>query len=237
MSEFTVKKMNTINMSEVINIIETEGIKVIPIGYGKSNSNELKGSLEDFIAAAKAFEEPIVFLQEFPFDNESFLHEAQGEILGEYDEPANENGIDLTQFLPKLKDYKKYIEQTSFLIFRVFYKNQAFDYYHYAEWFTEFNKLLEEAEQIFEEKEEKLKIEQAERKIAARQEVEQRNEVLSAFLEELADDDKFLSLKTQKAQQEYALARYPELAELSSNVLKDKISNLKARLDAKKMLQ
>lgn len=229
--------MEIINTNEIVSDIEAKGIKVIPIGYAKSNATELKGNLENFITTAKAFGDNIVFLQEFSFDNESFLHEPDEEILGEYDEPAGEDGINLTQFLPELEDYRKYIDQTSFLIFRVFYKNQTFDYYHYAEWWKSFNKFLEEAERIFEEKEKALKKEQAEQQNAAREEFEQRGEFLRGLLEDLASDDKFTLLKTQKAKQEYALARYPELAELSQHILKDEISNLNARIEARKMLQ
>jgi hypothetical protein len=57
------------------------------------------------------------------------------------------------------------------------------------------------------------------------------------LLEELAEDDKFISLKTQKAKQEYALGRYPELGELSQHISKNEISNLNARIEARKMLQ
>lgn len=229
--------MKTVNIDEIKSDMEMRGIKIIPIGYSKSNAIELKGDLEDFIATVKAFGESIVFLQEFPFDSESFLHEQDEEILGEYDQPASEDGINLTQFLPELENYRKYLDQTSFLIFRVFYKNHTFAYYHYAEWFEAFNKLFEEAERIFEEKEKALKDEQAEQKNAARKEAEQRSDFLRGLLEELTGDDRFISLKTQKAKQEYALARYPELTELSQHNLKDEISNLNARIEAKRMLQ
>lgn len=229
--------METINIGEIISDIEANGIKVIPTGYAKSNSADLKGNLDSFIATAKAFNENVIFMSEFSFDNESFFHEPHGAILGEYDEPASEDGINLTQFSPELEDYKSYIGQTSFIIFRVFYKNHTFDYYHYAEWFDAFNKSLEEAERIFEEKEKVIKDQRAQEENATRKEAEQREGFLRGLLEELGDDAKFASLPTQKAKQEYALARYPELNEFSPNLLKVEISNLIARIQAKKILQ
>lgn len=229
--------MKSINISETISHIEAQGIKVIPIDYSEAKSTRLKGDLDDFLAAVKAFNETVVFLQDFSFDEDDFFHEIDKPVLGEYDDPPGENGINLTQFLPELDEYKNYLEQTSMLIFRVFYKNQVFSFWQSSEWYESFIEQFEKAREIFEEKEQAIK-EQQEREISAAQEARDRREsYLRGLLENLADDDKFVSLKTQKAKQEYAIVQYPELSELSQFVLKEEISNLNARIEARKMMQ
>jgi hypothetical protein len=229
--------MESINAGDIISTIEAHSIKVVSIGYADLKSIELKGNLESFIATIKAFNENIVFMQEFSFDKEDFLHEPDEPILGEYDQPPGENTINLTQFLPALEDYKKYVGQTSFLFFRVFYQNKNFAYRHNAQWFEAFTKLFEEVRCIFEDKEKAIKDQQAKQQTAAQEEVDQREGYLLGLLKDLISDHKFISLKTQKAKQEYALVYYPELAELPQHILKDEISNLNARIEARKMLQ
>ena len=170
-------------------------------------------------------------------DEDDFLQEIKKPALGEYNDPPNDAGINLTQFLPGLAEYRSYLEQTSLLIFRVFYKNQVFAYWHKAEWYEAFTKLFEEAQEIFEEKENVIREQQEQQKTVAREAADQRETYLRSLLEELTTDDKFIGLKTQKSKQEYAIARYLELSELSLHILKEDISNLNARIEARKMLQ
>ena len=139
--------------------------------------------------------------------------------------------------MPALAEYKSYLEQTSLLIFRAFYKNQVFDYWHKAEWYGAFTKLFEEAREVFEEKENSIREQQEQEKNTAREAADQRETYLRGLLEKLTTDDKFIGLKTQKSKQEYAIVRHPELSELSPPILKEDISNLNARIEAKKMLQ
>lgn len=230
--------MNVIKVEEIVSYLDSKGIHVVLLSHWDIKSTgHLKGDLDSFIAAAKLFNESIVFVQEFSLDEDDLFYKPDDPILGEYEQPSSEDGINLIQFLPALEEYKKYIGQTSFLIFRVFYQNKTFDYFHYAEWFEAFTELLEEAQYIYEEKEKVIKEQRERQQIAEREKAEQRENQLRDLLEDLAGDDKFISLKTQKAKQEYAVARYPELAELSQHILKDEISNLNARIEARKMLQ
>jgi hypothetical protein len=229
--------MKIININETISTIEAQGIKVIQIDYSEAKSTRLKGGLDDFIAAVKVFDEKVVFLQDFSFDDEDFFHEPKNPVLGEYDEEPSENGINLTQFLPELSEYKSYLEQTSALIFRVFYKNQAFSYWQNADWYEVFIEKSEKARGIFNEREQKIRTRQELEINAAREAREQRESYLRGLLEALITDDKFILLKTQKAKQEYAIAQHPELSELSQFVLKEEISNLNARIEARRMMQ
>lgn len=229
--------MENIDTDEIINNIEAQGIKVVSVGYANFKSIELRGSLEDFIATAKAFNENVIFLQSFSFGEDDFLCEFEKPILGEYDEPPSEDGINLAQFLPELKEYENHIGKTNLLIFRVFYKNQVCAYWHKADWFEAFTDLFDKAQDIFEVKEEAAKDHQAQQQNAAVEEAAERESYLSNLLKEFITDDRFESLKTQKAQQEYILLCCPELNELPQHILKDEISNLNARIQAKKMLQ
>lgn len=229
--------MQGINIDEITSDLETKEIKVIPVGYNELKSIQLKGDLDSFVTTVKALNESVVFMQSFSFDEDDFLHEIKKPILGEYSDPPKDNEINTKQFLPELAEYENYFEQTSLLIFRVFYKNQVFAYWHKAEWFVAFTKLFEEAQKIFEEKENAIREQQEQQKNAARETADQRETYLRGLLEELATDDKFIGLKTQKSKQEYAIARYPELSELSMHILKDDISTLNARIEARKMLQ
>lgn len=230
--------MESINIAEIINKIENQGIKVISIGNTHLNKvTRLEGDLETFIQTAKAFNENVVFMQDFSFSANDFFYKSDKPILGEYETLPNEEGIDLKQFVPLLADYESYIEQISSLFFRVFYKDQIFAYWHKAEWYESFTKLFEEAQQIFEEKEQTKKNEREQQQNEEREAAERRENYLLNLLEDLSTDDKFISLKTQKAKQEYALVRYPELSELSQHILKDEISNLNARIEARKILQ
>jgi hypothetical protein len=115
-------KMNNINTDKIINDIEKQDIKVVEIGYADLKSIELKGNLESFIATVKVFNENVVFYQNYSFSDDDFLYESDETIFGECDDQPDEDGIDLIQFLPALEEYKSYIGQTSFLIFRVFIK-------------------------------------------------------------------------------------------------------------------
>ena len=229
--------MKSINISEIISTIEAQGIKVIQIDYSEAKSTRLKGGLDNFIAAVKAFDEKVIFLQDFSFDEEDFFHELKEPVLGDYDEELGENGINLTQFLPELGEYKSYLEQTSALIFRVFYKNQSFSYWQNAEWYEAFIEKFEKAREIFNEKEQEIRAQQELEINAEREAQEERESNLRGLLENLITDDKFISLKTQKAKQEYAIAQYPELSELSQFVLKEEISTLNARIEARRMMQ
>jgi len=229
--------IESIDINEMIGSIEDQGIKVVPIDYSESKATRLKGDRDDFLAAVKAFDEKVVFLQDFSFDEEDFFHEFKKPVLGEYDNPPTEDGIDLRQFLPELGDYKKRLGQTSAVILRVFYKNQSFSYWQNAGWYEAFTEQFERARVIFEEKESSLREKHELELNAAREVREKRESYLRGLLENFTDDENFISLKTQKMKQEYAIAQYPELAELSQFTLKEEISNLNARIEARKMLQ
>jgi hypothetical protein len=229
--------MKSLDINELVGSIEDQGIKVVHIDYSEFKATRLKGDRDNFVAAVKAFDEKVVFLQDFSFDEDDFFHELKKPVLGEYDNPPTENGIDLRQFLPELGDYKRHLGQTSAIILRVFYKNHYFSYWQNAEWYDDFTEQFERARVIFEEKE-RLLTEKHELELnAARESREKRETYLRGLLENFTNDENFISLKTQKMKQEYAIAQYPELAELSQFTLKEEISNLNARIEARKMLQ
>lgn len=236
--------MKQIEIDEIKNLLESSGLHVVEIDYTDLKSaTYLKGSLEDFISAAKAINETVVFLEDFPFGEDHFFYEPNGEILGEYEqamsaEDEEQNaGINLAQFLPSLEEYKSRVGQTNFASFRIFYKNHVLSYLLYADWYKEFDEEFGKAKAIFEEKENALKQEREREQVTSSQEAERKENELLQLLETLATDAKFVSLSTQKAKQEYALARFPELSELSPLRLKDEISNLNARIQAQKLLQ
>lgn len=236
--------VNLINTDEIVEQLQSKAITVVRLdGFdAKGATNYIKGDLEDFITAAKALNENVVFLSEVLLSENDFFHEPNAEILGEYeqspvaDEEEPIEGINLIQFSTTLGEYEEYIGQTHFLLFRLFFKNHSLSYLHYPNWIAGFNEAFDEAEKIFESKEKKLRDQKEQEETTLKEETERRETGLVQLLEALADDDKFVSLSTQKAKQEYAVARYPELTDLSPQRLKDEISNLNARIQAKKML-
>ena len=67
--------MKSINISKITDSIEAQGIKVISIGYTELKSIQLKGALDSFIATVKAFNETVILIQDFLFDENDFFHE------------------------------------------------------------------------------------------------------------------------------------------------------------------
>jgi len=229
--------------NELVNHIQAKGIQIICIEYSNVKSTiHLKGNLESFFAAINALNKTAVFMQEFSFDEDDFFHEPDTKVLGEYGQfiegksKYQNSGINLIQFLPQLEEYKSYIGQTSCLLFRIFFENQSLSYFHNAEWYDAFNNSFKEAKEIFETKEYETKTKRELEEVTLREKTEKRENELLQLLETLPDDDKFVSLSTQKAKTEYVLARYPELINLSPIRLKDEISNLNARIQARKLL-
>lgn len=201
--------MKNLDIDEISGSIEAQGIKVVAIDHSELRSIQLKGGLDNFIASVKSFDEKVAFLQDFSFDGEDFLYKIKKTVLGEYNNQPGENGIDLIQFLPELAAYEKYIGQTGFIILRVFYRNQSFSYWQYAEWYEAFLAQFDRAREIFEEKERILKEKRELELNAAKETREKRETHLRGLLEHFMTDEKFISLKTQKMKQEYAIAQYP----------------------------
>lgn len=236
---------NIINTDEIVEQLQSKAITVVRLDSfdSKGATNYIKGGLEDFTSAAKALNENVVFLSEVLLSENDFFHEPNAEILGEYEqssvagEEEPSDGINLIQFSTTLGEYKQYIGQTHFLLFRLFFKNHSLSYLHYPDWIAGFNETFDEAEENFESKEKQLRDQKDQEETNLKEETRRRETGLVQLLEALADDDKFVLLSTQKAKQEYAVARYPELTDLPPQRLKDEISNLNARIQAKKMLR
>jgi hypothetical protein len=162
------------------------------------------------------------------------------------DEPLDEDGsgdelsgsseeIDLSTVMPKLLDYKKYLNKECSFELSLFCKNNVLKYYQADKWLLEFQELRETAiEQIEEDESERLeRLEKAKR---------EREKDLVAKLRNLIKDSDFVSLSarkdsTQRAMQTYALEAIPELQELSQERLKEEIRFLSDRIKAKKILK
>lgn len=237
--------MNINDSSEIVDYFQKEGISLIYLDSSelKAATNYLKGDLQNFITAVKALDEKVAFVQIIVLSGSDFYHEPVNEILGDYQRLEDEEDaissakqINLIQFSDNLDEFKKYIDQTHFLWFRVFFKNQSLTYLHYADWVEEFNKVYDKAEEIFEAREKDLRQQREKAQVLSREASGRQEAELIQMLELLGDDAKFISLPTQKAKQEYALALHPELSGLQPLRLKDEISKLNARIQARKML-
>lgn len=236
--------MNINDFNEISNYFQQEGISLIHLECSelKAATNYFKGNIQSFVAAVKALNETVVFVQTIVLSESDFYHEPENEILGEYqsskdnDSSLSDKRVNLIQFSGELSEFRKYIDKTHFLLFRVFFKNQSLTYIHYADWVEEFNKIYDAAEEIFETREQELRQRQEQAEALLKEESGKLEAELIQMLEVLGDDAKFVSLPTQKAKQEYALAIYPELGGLPSFRLKDEISKLNARIQARRML-
>lgn len=228
--------MNKTEIEKIVGKFESHKINVIFVSEANfAHSTHIKGDLDDFIRAVKSFGESIVFAGDFSFSESYFFHEVK-RTVGTYEIAPTADGINLTQFLPELKSYETHFGETVFLNFWTLYKNRVFSFIHQAEWFSAFSADFERAQALFEEVEGKEMVRIEQLAMNEQQMAEERRNRLREILEELSADRQFIALKPQKAQQEYAILKYPELGELSASSLKEEISNLNARLQARKIL-
>ncbi len=105
------------NTKELISLLKTNDLYPILVESNSSKDENtdltMVGVLEDFINSAKALNEKIIFVNVEVLEEEDFIYDGNLESLDE-SETENEDfsgGLDLATVVPKLRDYKKYLDK------------------------------------------------------------------------------------------------------------------------------
>ncbi|MGH7239836.1 MAG: hypothetical protein ACREHG_07185 [Candidatus Saccharimonadales bacterium] len=197
----------------------------VELTHDQDEDMRVSGSLEDYLAAVKALQSPVIFIGTFELTERYFIYEADDNRLGE-DEDDDGEEMDLRTIQPKLKSYSSRIGETGWFQLAAPMANGSLTFSIEEEWWTQFYEILDAAKESVQED-----------RSAAQEEVEAEEErqkdVARKKLQNFINNEDFRRLKTQKAMREYAIDKYPELAEWDNFELKEEIQNLAARIEAK----
>lgn len=231
------------NSEELFAILKGNGLHTIHIQVtAPTETNtvlKMVGELSDFIKSVKSLNENVVFVSILKFDESDFTYtpESDNGIFDEdeYLEEVIPQPIDLSKILPKIHDYRKYLDRECAFELSVFFKNRVLKYCQAEEWWLQFQELRDNAiEQIVGQ-------EDVRRKKLGEENI-QRNQELLDKLSTLIEDSDFVRLftrkgATQRAMKSYALEAIPELQELNPELLSYGIQELNDSIRVKKTLK
>lgn len=184
----------------------------------------VKGTLSEYVAAAKAFQIPIVFLYTETLDEEDFLYNLEGS--DEESMVDDEATLDLCSIDGRLLAFKEYVGKVGVFFFTAPMQSNLISYSLQEEWHLNFSSCWEAAV----EEAEKARVEKL-KNDAAHDDAE--NLTLLKTLHDLIDDERFARLRTQKAMMVYAIKHIPGLEKLGRGVLRSEIQELVAKIDAR----
>jgi hypothetical protein len=183
-----------------------------------SRSLRVSGELADYIAAAKALNSPVVFAYAETLDAEDFLY-----FPDDTDEEDDSEEQDLCAVNPDLEEFKRYIGRVGRVTLYLPTSPEGLTYVVANTWYDKF---LERRDAATGSVDQRYEDAQAERDQAK----DKRLSALTARLDDLVNDRKFVRLPTQKAMLAYAKVNIPGIAELDGVSLKNAISDLAARI-------
>ena len=202
--------------------INSAGLFPVRVEFTHDQNADMQvlGSFDDYLAAVKSLQSPVIFIGTFELMEEHFICESDDDSFEEDEE------VDLCKIQPELKKYSSKIGETGWFQLAAPMRNGSLTFNIKEEWWIQFHELLSAAKESVEEErntmQEEIEAEEERQKDAARKK-------LQGFI----NNEEFQRLKTQKAMREYAINKYPELEELESFDLKKEIQNLAARIEAK----
>ena len=226
------------NSEELFSILRANGLNAIRIrDFAPIDSMTIDGDLEDFINAAKALNENVVFVNILRFENNYFIYDIDIDE-DEYIPPEirselrDNQPINLSTESAKIRNYEKYVGNEAEFLLSILVKNRVLQYRQPEKWWLEFQALKDEV--IFKSLEQKLS-KVIERKV----ETSQKDQVLLNKLYELSEATDFINLATRKNTtlldlQEYAKKEIPELKDLSEEIFKRVLPRLRSEIRAQK---
>jgi hypothetical protein len=196
--------------------VEGEGLNESRV----SAAFHVTGSLEQYIQAAQALQNRVVFVYAQTLDKEDFLYGSE--------DPDGESGDrdedqDLCDIEPELKLFRARIGSVGSFHFYAPVPEKGLCYVVEHEWYTRFYEHRDSAIDGLEER-------AAESQAHRDQEESTRLRELERQLDGLVHDKKFARLPTQKAMLAYAKMNIAGIEELDQDSLKVAISNLAAKI-------
>jgi hypothetical protein len=198
----------------------------------ESGSITVSGSLEEYLAAVKALGIAVVFVSQEKLVDDDFQYSADSDV----EEYSNEEGDgapgddihtqDLRAVNPELHLFKKYVGEIGRSTFFAPTSPTGLMFEIEQEWYGRFWESWQSAVNTLTEQ-------SADEREALERDERRRRQELTAQLEALASDTKFVGLRTQRAMVAYAKDKIPELDELEPGDLRSAIADLKARIDAR----
>jgi hypothetical protein len=188
-----------------------------------SRALRVSGSLAEYIEAAQALQNRVVFVYAQTLDEDDFLYDSE-EPDAESDDTDQEQ--DLCAIQPELKSFRPRIGSVGSLYFYAPVPERGLSYVIEHEWYRKFYEYQDSAIETIEER-------VAESRAGRDREESGRLRELERQLDGLVDDKKFARLPTQKAMLAYAKLNIAGIENLDEVSLKGVISNLAARILAK----
>lgn len=217
-------------VDELESVLKEKGLYPVRILEYMAEDDDLTfdGKLDDFLNVAKDMNIRPIFLAARRLDADEFSHTSDPVASDSFDddedredeEPAN---VYLPDVFPELSQYTERIGDAGAFRIGLRTEHWTLNYFLEEEWWQE---LLDKLDAAREQTDSNLQRSLEERFRRETKERESReNEILSR-LDSLLKDEAFVRLQTQRAMQTYALEKIPELAEVRSALLKNKIAEL-----------
>lgn len=233
------------DINEIAEILIKDRIGIFEVESVETKSHiiivesEFKNAL-DLLRLVKCLGKRAVFIRKRELDETDFADYSAESLCADYtkfDADYEEgNAVNYEWFSEDLKKFRAYTGKTLFTEFLVFDENRIHKQIAYADWFDDFFRAKEEAEEKFKEYENAAATAVKTKELEEKMKFRERETRLLERIGEFATDEKFINLRTQKAKLEYVLAQIPELKEITPLLLKNKISDVAAVIEARKHL-
>jgi len=188
-----------------------------------SKALRVSGNLEEYIQAAQALQNRVVFVYAQTLDEEDFLYGSE-DPDAESDDTDEEQDLCATE--PELQPFRAQIGAVGSFHFYAPVPEKGLSYVVVRDWYRRFYGYRYSAIESLEER-------AAESRAGRDREESRHLRELEGQLDGLIDDRKFARLPTQKAMLAYAKMNIAGIEELDEDRLKSVISNLAARILAK----
>jgi protein PhnA len=182
------------------------------------------GTLEEYLEAVKSLRSGVIFVSTIRITEEYFLY------LDDEEDEDDENAdiIELCSVVPDLSKFKKRIGEDGHFDLSVPIVNGILSFSMHEEWMERLFELLNKARDLVNENR------ASELALIHAEEIEKSKEMIKK-LHALISDKDFVRLPTQRAMQEYAIDKIPELEDLAEHELKREIQSLKAKIQARSL--
>jgi hypothetical protein len=195
----------------------------------ESPALRVAGNIESYTAAVKALNIPVVFFSLEKLETTDFTYspeDGKPRLDDDDDEEEDSPEHDLCSVNVELGQFKSHLGGVGRIRLYAPMQPNGLTYFIENEWYAKFWECWDTAAQSVDQGYASAK--------ANRDEADnRRRKELIARLDGLLNDNKFARLPTQKAKIAYAKMKIPGIDCLGSGALKDAISDLSARIDAK----
>lgn len=224
---------------ELVGKINTAGLYPIRVegDTDPDGSSGLRflGSLDEFLAAAKALEATVVFLfvsqltdEDFQYASDNFENNSSDSEEGDFEESQeSDEPIDLTIALPSLVEFKKNLGDDYAFLLTAKSPFGAINFFLAKDWWIAFDQERDKAIKKIDQDREAIY-----EKLEAKQ--RQKEDDLLKQLKGLLNDPEFSRVPTQRGMKAYALERFPDLEDVDDGRLTLEIQTLSDKVKARK---